>query len=139
MSGYLVDTNVVSELSGEAPNSSAARFMVARDDLWLSVIVIGELELGVQSLPQGRRRNGLRRWLSQTVENFDDRILPIARAEAEWAATFRARTLRDGGAMQLADALIAATAHVSGLIIATRNVRDFAGLNVEVVNPWDPD
>ena len=137
MSRYLVDTNVVSELSKETPNSSVTRFMAAQDDLWLSVIVIGEMELGVQSLPEGRRRDGLRDWLSRMVADFDERILPVERAEAEWAATFRARVVRDGGALPLADALIAATAKVRGLIVATRNVSDFDGLDVELVNPWE--
>ena len=137
MNGYLLDTNVISELSKPIPSPAVTGFIAAQDDLWLSVIVIGELELGVQSLPEGRRRDGLRDWLSQIVMDFDHRILPISRTESEWSATFRVRVRRNGGTLQLADALIAGTAKVHGLCVATRNVRDFAGLGIEVVNPWE--
>ena len=103
MISYLVDTNVVSELSKRSPNPSVTGFLAAQDDLWLSVIVVAELEMGVQSLPEGRRRDALRDWLFQIKAAFDQRILPIEQAEAEWAATFRVRAQRDGGALNLAD------------------------------------
>ena len=75
--------------------------------------------------------------MSQIVSDFNHRILPIERAEAEWSATFRARVHRNGGVLQLADALIAGTAKVHDLAVATRNVRDFDGLGIQVINPWD--
>ena len=107
MSGYLLDTNVISELSRERPHPSVVDFLAEWDDLWLSVIVIEELEMGVQLLPEGRRRERLRDWLSRLLTDFDWRILPIERREAEWAAAFQARAHRGGGMLQLADALIA--------------------------------
>ena len=60
MSAYLLDTNVLSELSKEHPNSSVTTFLSEQDDLWLSVIVIEKLDMGVQLLPEGRRREQLR-------------------------------------------------------------------------------
>ena len=136
MSGYLLDTNVISELSRERPHPSVIDFLGERDDLWLSVIVIEELEMGVQLLPEGRRRARLRDWLSRLLTDFDRRILPIERREAEWAATFQARAHRCGGMLQLADALIAGTAKTNNLAIATRNIKDFASLDIDIVSPW---
>ncbi len=137
MSGYLLDTNVVSELSKQIPHPAVADFLVdTHDELWLSVIVLVELNLGVKLLPEGRRRNRLSDWLSQLMLDFDQRMLPIESQEAEWAAAFRARAHRDGWRLQLADALIAGTAKARDLVLATRNARDFGGLDVEVINPW---
>ena len=137
MSGYLLDTNVVSELSRPTPHPAIVTFMGAEDDLWLSVIVLEELDLGVQLLPHGRRREGLRTWLSLLLSNFAARILPIGRREAAQAATLQARAHRRGKRLQLADALIAGTAMTCDLVVATRNVRDFGGMGVDVHNPWE--
>ncbi len=136
MSGYLLDTNVVSELTKEEQNPAVIDFLNAHDDLWLSVIVVEELQLGIQLLPEGRRRDGLREWLTQILVDFGDRISPIGRQEAEWAAAFQARAHRSGGELELGDALIAGTAMANEVAIVTRNSRDFEGLGVEVFNPW---
>ena len=88
MSGYLLDTNVVSETARRNPNPGVVDFLAARDDLWLSSIVVGEIELGVQLLGEGRRRNELRSWLSMLLEEFGERVLPVRIEEAQWAATF---------------------------------------------------
>ena len=137
MSGYLLDTNVVSELARRIPHPAVIRFLDTQDDLWLSAIVLGELTLGVHLLPHGRRRDSLSDWLSQLIADFDQRVLPIERWEAERAAAFQAHARREGRVLQLADALIAGTAVTNDLTIATRNVRDFDGLDVAVINPWE--
>lgn len=138
MSGYLLDTNVVSELSKLAPHPAIVTFLDVEDDLWLSVIVLEELSLGVRLLPEGRRRDGLRAWLFQLLSNFVERILPIDRPEAQQAAAFQAQAQaqRSGRVLQLADALIAGTAMTHDLTVATRNTRDFDGLGIHVVDPW---
>ncbi len=137
MSGYLLDTNVVSELAKQNPNEAVARYLNSQDDLWLPAIVVEELELGVQLLPAGRRRNELRAWLSQILTDFEGRIATIGRREAEWAAVFQARAHLGGRAIELGDALIAGTAMANEMTIVTRNVRDFGGLDLEVFNPWE--
>lgn len=138
MSGYLLDTNVVSELTKEKPNRAVIDYLNTQDDLWLSAIVVKELELGVRLLPEGRRRDSLRKWLSLILADFEGRIWPIGRPEAEWAAELQARQHRSGGQLGLADALIAGTAMANDLAIVTRNVGDFDSLNVRIVNPWEP-
>ena len=136
MSGYLLDTNVVSELVKRSPHPDVINFLGAHDDVWLSVIVIEELELGVQLLPEGRRLDELRAWLTNLLEDFDQRVLPVETPEAVWVATFQARARGEGRALHLGDALIAGTAKAHSLVVATRNVHDFDGLNIETVNPW---
>ena len=138
MSGYLLDTNVVSELTKESPNPAVIEYMNTQGGLLLSAIVVEELELGVQLLPEGRRRDRLAKWLASLLSDFEGRISPIGRREAEWAAVLQARVYRSGRELELGDALIAGTAMANDMAIVTRNVRDFRGLGVEVVNPWDP-
>ena len=101
-----------------------------------SSVVLHELEFGLQSLPRGRRRDDLRQVLSDFITEFDDRILPLERIEAEWAARLRAEAHLSGRVLHLGDALIAGTAKAHGLSVATRNVKDFDGLDVNVANPW---
>ena len=137
MSGYLLDNNVVSELSKENPNEAVVRYLNAHDDLWISVIVVEELELGVRLLPEGRRRNELRRWLSQLLTNFEGRMATIGRREVEWAAVFQVRAHLNGRALELGDALIAGTAMANTMTIVTRNVKDFGGMDLDILNPWD--
>ena len=136
MSGYLIDTNVVSELTKVSPDPGVVTFLSEQDDLWLSSIVLHELEFGLLSLPEGRRRDDLQQVLSDFIAEFDDRILPLERVEAEWAARLRAKAHLSGRVLHPGDALIAGTARAHGLAVATRNVKDFDGLDVSVANPW---
>lgn len=136
MSGFLLDTNVVSELTKDAPNPRVVAFLTEQDDLWLSALVLHELEFGLQLLPPGQRRDGLQSALSEFIAAYEDRILPLERTGAEQAAQFRAQAHRCGRVLDLGDALIAGTAKVHGLSVATRNTGDFAGLDVDVINPW---
>ena len=136
MSGCLIDTNVISELTKASPDSGVVAFLSERDDLWLSPVVVHELEFGLRRLPRGRRRVRIRAALSAFAAAYEDRILPVGRPEAERAAALRAQTHRAGRTLHLGDALIAGTAMARGLSIATRNTGDFKGLAVNVVNPW---
>ena len=136
MSGYLLDTNVVSELTRDRPAPTVVDFLDVHDDLWLPAVVVEELELGVQLLPEGRRRDALREWLSLLLARFQGRIAPIGRPEAEWAAGLQARAHRSGRGLELGDALIAGTAMANDMAIVTRNVKDFGNLDVQVINPW---
>ena len=95
-----------------------------------------ELEFGVQLLPQGQRRNRLRTMNDSIISSYNDRILPLERSGAEWAAIYRVQAHREGRRLRLSDALIAGIAKANDLTLATRNVRDFEGLDVEVFNPW---
>ena len=134
MSGYILDTNVISELTRKYPDPRVSAFISAqKKQLWLSPIVLHELEFGLQILPEGKRRFDLRSLLSEFVSEYEDRILPLAKKEAR----FRAQAKKSGRVLDIGDALIAGTARTHDLSVATRNVGDFAGLDVKVTNPWE--
>lgn len=137
MTGFLLDTNVVSELTRERPAPRVISFLSEQPDLWLTTLVLHELEYGLELLPPGARRDGLEAVLAAFIAEYDDRILPLDRIAAEWAARFRARAHRSGQVLDLGDALIAGTAKAHDLSLATRNVRDFDRVDVDVVNPWE--
>lgn len=136
MTGFLLDTNVVSELTRDRPEPRVIAFLSEQPDLWLSTLVLHELEYGLELLPHGARRDGLEAVLTAFVAEYEDRIFPLDRMAARWAARFRADSHRSGRVLDLGDALIAGTARAHELSLATRNVRDFDRLDLEVTNPW---
>ena len=137
MSGFLLDTNVVSELTKAAPDTHVISFLRDHDDLWLSTVALHELDLGLKLLPLGQRRDRLQQTIAAFVAEFEDRILPLGRMEARWAALARFQSRQSGRTLDLGDSLIAGTAMTHDLVIVTRNVGDFYGLSVEIVNPWE--
>jgi predicted nucleic acid-binding protein len=138
VTGYLIDTCLISESAKPNPDSNVERWLrqIPADRLWTSVIAFGELHFGVNLLDEGARRRSLVAWLGRQRAAFGDRCLtidePIART---WGELYAARK-RMGRALPVADGLIAATALVRGLVIATRNDTDFSGCGVHVVDPW---
>ena len=137
MTGFLLDTNVISELTRERPESRVVAFLSEQPDLWLSTLVLHELEFGLELLPHGARRDGLGAVLAAFIVEYEDRVLPLDRMAAGWAARIRARAHRSGRVLDLGDSLIAGTAKAHDLALATRNVRDFERLDIEVTNPWE--
>ena len=137
MNGFLVDTNVISELTRDVPDARVVEFFVEHDELWVSTIVLHELNFGIGLLPPGRRRDRIGATLSTFVSEYGDRILPVGYLEADQAAKFRVQMRSLGLTLDLGDALIAGTAKTNGLAIATRNLRDFKNLDLKVVSPWD--
>lgn len=131
---YLVDTNVLSEQARPRPVQRVVDWLARQDGIAISVITIEELTFGIARMT-GPKRAKLERWLeelvSSGVEIFD--VTPaIARASGA------ARAGREAAGRQVApeDMLIAATALVHGLTVATRNVRDFDGCGVKVLDPF---
>lgn len=140
MNGYLVDTNVPSELTREAPDIRVAAFLenAGRERVFLSVMTIGEICKGIDMLPVGQQRNDLQRWLDRDVRLwFAGRILPVTESIAERWGRLAARGKRSGVTLAVVDGVLAATALEHGLTLVTRNVRDFVGLGLALLNPWD--
>ena len=137
MSGFLLDTNTLSEMTRDAPNPRVIAFLAGRVDLWIPTVVLHELEFGIQLLPPGRRRVRLRGAVADIIAEHEERILPLERDAAERAAELRARARLEGHVVDVGDALIAGTASIYALTVATRNVGDFAGLGIDVLNPWE--
>jgi len=134
---YLLDTNVLSELrKGRRADRGVLDWFagVEDDDLYLSVLVVGEIRRGIELI---RRRDeaastALDRWLRQLVLTHDDRILPIDRNIAEAWALFNVPD-----PVPAIDGLLAATAHVHHLTVVTRNTVDLERTGVPVLNPFE--
>lgn len=139
MSGFLLDTNVPSELIRPRPEPRVADSLEATDDgqLFLSVVTVGELRKGFTILPESKRRTFLEGWLqNDLLPWFEGRILPITQAIADrWGILDGESQLR-GTPLNAADGMIAATALEHKLTLVTRNVKDFSGLGVRIFNPW---
>lgn len=133
---YLIDTNVISELSRPKPAQVVVDWFeeVADEALHLSVLTLGELRRGVERLPAGKRRERLRYWLEHELpEWFGNRLLPVDAAVADAWGRLQATAERTLPAI---DSLLAATAVHHHLRLVTRNTSDFQVEGVETVNPW---
>jgi predicted nucleic acid-binding protein len=133
---YLLDTNVISELrKGDRADSSVISWFagLADEEIFLSALTIGEIRRGIESV---RRRDPdsaavLDRWLAHVSEAHGDRILQVDRAiAAEWGR------LNVPDPLPVVDGLLAATASVLGLTLATRNVADVRGTGVDMIDPF---
>jgi predicted nucleic acid-binding protein len=140
LTDYLLDTNVVSELVRPNPDANVVAWVRAVDEtcFYLSVLSFGEIRRGVEQLPQGPRRERLRLWLKiDLTDRFKGRILDIDRRIAEIWSMIMARGAAASVRLPTIDTLIAATAERHGMVVATRNLRDFGFAAVAAVSPWD--
>ena len=134
---FLLDTNVLAELRKGAPGSSRVTTWfesLEPDSILLSVLTVGEIRRGIDNIRRRDRRAAaaLERWLRRLVRAHDDRILPVDLAIAEeWGR------LNVPDPLPVVDGLLAATATVHGLTLATRNVKDVVRTGVPVVNPFE--
>jgi predicted nucleic acid-binding protein len=139
MRGFLLDTNIPSEMRRVRPEQRVIEWLKAvnDDELYLSVITIGEIWKGFTLLRDATRRAQLEQWLESEVRDwFAERILPVNEAVAErWGVLEAERQLR-GAPLNTADGLIAATALEHDLTLVTHNGKDFVGLGVQILDPW---
>jgi len=140
VSGFLLDTNIPSEIIRTRPDPRVNAWALAQEDatLHLSAITIGELRKGLTVLPASKRRSQLQDWLeNDLVPLFTGRILPVTHAIAErWGMLSGQRQIA-GRPLGMADGLIAATALEHRLTLVTRNARDFLDLEVTIFDPWE--
>lgn len=140
MSGFLLDTNCISELVRTKPEPRVLEWMEAADEsvLYLSVLTLGEIRKGVAGLPQGKRQTQLEIWLDVDLQaRFSGRILAIDALIADRWGLMAAEAKRKGVALSAIDGLLASTALQHNLTIVSRNVRDFEGTRVLTLNPWE--
>ena len=139
MTGFLLDTNVPSELTRPQSDALIEQWLDDADDekLFLSVVSLGEIFKGINILPEGKRRWQLQQWVEDTLRPwFDGRILPVTERIAEHWGALAARCHVKGRGLAMADGLIAATALEHDLTVVTRDQRDFTELGIAVFNPW---
>ena len=135
----LLDTCVISELVAKQPNPKVVEFVDSLDpeDVYLSAITIGEIVKGIEKLPASRRKVALLAWLKDDLlVRFDGKIVSLDKdVLMEWG-TLTARLELTGRPMPAIDSLIAASARAYQMTLVTRNVVDFEGADVEILNPW---
>jgi toxin FitB len=138
--GYLVDTNIPSELTRETPDARVVEFLrnADKEGVFLSVMTIGEICKGIATLPVSQRRAMLQDWLDIDVRSwFAGRIFPVTEAIAERWEHLAATAKQRGLTLAVVDGVIAATALHHDLTLVTRNVKDFHGLGIAISNPWE--
>ncbi len=137
---YLLDTCVLSEFARRKPEPKVIRWMESVDEemLYLSAITIGEIQRGIERLPESTRKTELLVWLNKSlIKRFGGRILPLdAQTMLLWGS-LTARMETSGRPMPVMDSLIVATALQHNLVIATRNVADYQPCGVQLINPWE--
>lgn len=135
----LIDTNVISELMRPDPAPAVLAWFGGRNSsqLYLSTVAEAELRRGALMLPAGKRRRQLVDAIDTMIaEDFADRVLPFDSAAAVAFAEIFATRRETGRPISFPDCQIAATARASGAALATRDVADFEGCGVTVVDPW---
>jgi toxin FitB len=139
VSGFLLDTNVVSELIKPKPEPKVTAWVEAAEEnlFRLSVLTLGEIRKGINSLPDSARRTALESWLNHDLLiRFAHRILDVDQAVADRWGRLAANALAAKQLLPVIDGLLAATAIHHNLTLVTRNARDVSLTGVPVINPW---
>jgi predicted nucleic acid-binding protein len=141
VSGFLLDTNIISELVKAKPDVKVTAWIELADEslLYLSVLTLGEIRKGIASLTDASRRIVLETWLDSDLQlRFADRILPIDQAVANRWGLIAAKASATKFPLPVIDGLLAATALHHNLTFVTRNTRDVVATGVPTFNPWRP-
>ena len=139
MSGFLLDTNVISELVKPKPETNVTAWIEDTDEslLYLSVLTLGEIRRGIAALPQSRRRATLEAWLDKDFRaRFEDRILEIDQEVVDRWGLLTADARKNGMVLPVIDGLLAATALEYNLTLVTRDTGQIPSMGVGVFNPW---
>lgn len=134
----ILDTNVVTELMRPEPAPQVANWVRDRDrrELRTTVVTLAEVRYGIARFPEGRRKQALLTAADEIFSAFEDQVLPLDTAAVDCYAVIASSRERAGRPAGGFDALIAAICRSQGAALATRNVTDFEGTGVEVVDPW---
>ena len=135
----LLDTCVISELQKPNCTLSVKTLMneYSTENIFISVITIGEIAKGIALLREGARKNNLRSWLNGLEESYADNIIKTDTTTARIWGELTARAQQQGRQVSAGDGLIAATALQYGLHVVTRNVSDFEPTGALIINPWN--
>jgi len=135
----VIDTNVLSALMREIPEPPVVEWLdrQAAESIWITSITLFEARLGLALLPKGKRRQALESAFNRLlIEDLEGRVLDFDQPAAETAAQLAAGRQRAGQTIDMRDTQIAGIVIARRAELATRNVRHFSDLNVDVINPW---
>ena len=136
---YLFDTNVLSELTAKDPNANVVAWVesIDQENIFLSVVTIGELKKGIEKLPGSRRKKDLISWLeNDLLIRFRERVIPLDLPVMLVWGTMVAELEKAGTPLPAIDSLLAASASQRGLTLVTRNTKDFEPAGIPLINPW---
>ena len=136
---YLLDTCVLSEIIKPIPDSNVIEWLriIDEENIYVSVLTFGELEKGIEKVPNLTRKKKLQIWVRQDLsERFENRVINIdLKVAARWGEV-QGRSEEDGNPMSVIDGLIAVSGLVHDCIVVTRNISDMKQSRVELFNPW---
>jgi toxin FitB len=135
MKRYILDTNIISELARKQPNSGVISFMETTPRLAMSVIVFHELTYGLNAAPEEQKYH-LTQFLTRMRERFGTTSIPVDLTISETAGRLRSFAKSQGRVLSIADSLMAATALIKDAELVTRNIKDFEGLDIPLLNPF---
>ncbi|MDP2904013.1 MAG: type II toxin-antitoxin system VapC family toxin [Methylovulum sp.] len=135
---YLLDTCAISELTKPQANSGVIEWLknTNAEDLYLSVINIGEIKKGINKLPASKKKQDLLFWLETLLEDYQSRILTVDLIVMENWSLLVANAEKKGQSIASMDSMIGAIAYTHHLTLVTRNERDFYACNIPMINPW---
>ena len=136
---YLLDTNVLSELTAKDPDSNVVAWVenIDQENIFLSVIAVGELKKGIEKLPGSRRKKDLISWLeNDLLVRFGERVIPLDLPVMLVWGTMVAQLEKAGTPLPAIDSLLAASASQGGFTLVTRNTKDFEPAGIPLINPW---
>ena len=139
MSGFLLDTNIISELVKPKPEANVVEWIENTDEslLYLSVLTLGEIRRGIAALPQSRRRATLEAWLEKDLPaRFEGRVLNIDQEVADRWGLLTAAGRNSGIVLPVIDGLLAATALEHNLTLVTKDTGQIPSMGVAVFTPW---
>ena len=137
---YLLDTCIISELIKKSPSSKLIRWFsnIEENQLFISVLTIGEIHKGIEKLPSSKKKNKLHKWVNHDLkERFNNRILDFDLKTATIWGKMQAYSEMQGKSMPAIDGQIAATGMRYDLIVVTRNIKDMEISGVMLLNPWN--
>lgn len=135
---YLLDTCAISEFVKTVIDEGLKHFVsaVSNENLFLSTMTIAELHRGVIRMVDSKRKSDLTIWLGELEEAFENRILPFEFNSAIHWAKINSQAESKGQKLSAFDSIIASVASSNDLVLITRNTKDFASANIEIINPW---
>ena len=134
MPKYLLDTNVISELTKKVPDSSVVEFWNRLEEITISVITLEEIEFGIGRMRTSKKEI-LEKWWDE-FKNIPPQILPITPEVARISANLRSKEELNGRVITQAYSLLSATSLLTGRIFVTRNTKDFQNMGIALLNPF---
>ena len=137
---YILDTNVISEAINKQPNPQVMNWLRGMDaqELYLSVVTVGEIKKGVEKLPESHRKQTIKNWFeNDLLIKFDGQILTLDLSIILVWGKLVGELEQKGRKLPALDSLIAATAKYYNYTLVTRNEKDFAGIDITIFNPFE--